>query len=207
MTQLAAPETQEESTAAPWGTATLPCCVTHTFWPRDHFSHSPTLQIVEMTQLPCVTRDGADCTQRAACFKGNFTSPLLDVDLGKFLIGPGTRHFRDIKTQHSLNNMVCSAAMPPVLMERAGLKGGWSGTPVTARDCKASQDWPVPECTVLALPASILSRAQVFLGYAWAQVLSPALWKFSKQTKCCRQRSRFKESALQLCQQTLQREP
>lgn len=44
-------------------------------------------------------------------------------------------------------------------------KGVQSHPRITARDCKASQDWAVPECTVLELPARILSWAQVFLGY------------------------------------------
>lgn len=49
---------------------------------------------------------------------------------GKFLSLPGARHFRDIETQHSLNNMVwITTAMLAMLMERAELKGGWRATP------------------------------------------------------------------------------
>lgn len=46
--------------------------------------------------------------------------------------------------------------MLPVLMERA--EGRVQSHPrVTARDCKAYQDWALPEGKVLELPARILS--------------------------------------------------
>lgn len=159
--------------------------------------------------MPCVTQDRAGWTQRAAWFKGNFTFPLLDVDpVWKIPRSPRSQAFQGhwntaFLKRHGLSHYGNASSADGVSRAERRVE---SHPRVTARDCKASQDRAVPECTMLELPASILSRAQVFLGYAWAQVLSSALWKLTKQTNCCRQRSRFKESALQLCQQTL-REP
>lgn len=201
--------TQGGSTAALWGAAILPRCVTHTFSPRDHFSHTPTLQIVEMTQLPCVTQDRADWTQKGCLVQSEFhlsTFRRVCADpAGKFLSLPGARDFRVTETQHSLNNMVwVTTAMLPVLMERAELKRGCRATPGsqpgTAKLPRTGQ-YLSAQCWS-CLPGFYLGHRFSWV-ISWAQVLSSALWKFTKQTKCCRQRSRLKESALQLCQQTL----
>lgn len=163
---------------------------------------------LNMTQLPCVGWERADRTQRAIWFRGNFTcllfwgglhGPRLENSSASQEPGiSGTLSFRALK--HNFSQTTWSE-MPPQWSwcwwrERSRALGcratpGSSPGAVPTEDGKASQDSAVSERASPESPAR-------WLGH-WA---SWALWIFIKPMNRCRRRSRLKESALQVCQQT-----